>query len=1044
MTARNNLYLIILLLPISGFCMDISVNAKIAAIDVFNQQLKGDSLLTAITLDSAKTSYSNHNYNLAISQASKTLELSKKFPNSDFYIQSSLILARSNKELYLSSRKQTDFNNTLKYYLKVITTLESDDSKWLLPIVYREYGDFYFSLKLFDLTIKNYEKSFELIKDGYDYSLQKEIIEMLAHLYYQESNYEKAIDYYNVLHHLHNDLFEEINGINVLKTIAQISWEAKDYDQSISTYKTIYNYYLRTVNLEGQVNCLSLIGEVSYEAGNNDQADKSFKNYFSLVKNNPAILKAEKASLRYVRNLVTEGDIYAWSTDNGYWSDYETAIRYYHDAQKHTDFQKHADLASEILHRLGSIYLKQGDNKTSVTFFELSLYYAQKCKNLDLISENHIMLARAFDGIEEWKKAFDHYELHSSYNDSILQIAAIERKKIADKLINNDRENSRVEQTLDQIETQEIQELAVAQKELRNKKLENDLALLRQESSLNKMQIQNRILAEDSVKRNLLLAQEQWANEQYAQKIERLNIERKVKDLQIEDQLRKQELEKQRIKFLEQENNLARSKQAYYMLSIILISSVMVFVLAIYLQKRKANKKLRLQNEKIESQSTKLEQAYKNLELLSTIGRDITSTLIIEEIIETVYENLNTLMNASVLGIGVFESEENCLHFPGVREKNQRLNDINIDLSTENTLASYCFNHQTEINLGNYFESYHKYIKPENKPIPGDGNTTSIVYIPLTIGMKRLGVFTVQSFDDHAYNDYHLNIIRNIAIYTKIALENANVYHQLATQTQNLKTANLSIGKQNKLIEDQNEQLLSINEEKNNLMNILAHDLRNPLATAMSMTELVRYEKTNLSAEQYQASEIIWRGLNRMNNMIGKILDIKAVESQQVNLEYEVINANDIIRPLEKLFLIRADSKMIKMHFTSESEDSFIKVDKHYLIQIMENLISNALKFSPANKNIYINVVDLENHVRISVRDEGPGIPSGEQEKLFKKYQKLSTKPTGGEQSIGLGLSIVKKYVEVMKGRVWCESETGNGTEFFVEFIKEPVSVVSS
>ena len=171
--------------------MDIGLNTNTAALDVFNQQLKGDSLLTSITLDSARKSYAVHDYTKAISLAGKTLELSKKFPNSDFYIQSSLILARSYKELYLIDRKQSAFNNTLKYYLKVITTLESDDSKWLLPIVYREYGDFYFQLDLFELAIKNYDKALDIVSRIDDYKFQKEILKKLAKLNYQLKNYEQ-------------------------------------------------------------------------------------------------------------------------------------------------------------------------------------------------------------------------------------------------------------------------------------------------------------------------------------------------------------------------------------------------------------------------------------------------------------------------------------------------------------------------------------------------------------------------------------------------------------------------------------------------------------------------------------------------------------------------------------------------------------------------------------------------------------------------------------------------------------------------------------
>jgi signal transduction histidine kinase len=207
------------------------------------------------------------------------------------------------------------------------------------------------------------------------------------------------------------------------------------------------------------------------------------------------------------------------------------------------------------------------------------------------------------------------------------------------------------------------------------------------------------------------------------------------------------------------------------------------------------------------------------------------------------------------------------------------------------------------------------------------------------------------------------------------------------------------------------------------------------------MTELVRFEKGNLSAEQYQASEIIWRGLNRMNDMIRKILDIKAAESQNVLLEFGQINVNEILDPLENAFSAEAGQKRIKLHFLSESDELYIQADRNYFNQVIENLVSNAIKFSSSDSNIYIVLSDNDEHVRVTVQDEGPGIPTEELPKLFRKYQKLSTRPTAGEQSIGLGLSIVKKYVEVMKGRVWCESQVGVGSKFIVEFRKEAISV---
>lgn len=1034
--------LLIFLLPSVGICFATDVGKTSDLLEIFDSKMKGDSTMVALTLDSANSAYIAHDYTKAIDFAEKTFELSKKFTNSNFTVQSVLIIARSYRDIHLMGNSPSAFNNTLKYYVKAITALGSVDSKLELSKIYKEYGDFYANLELVDLTIQNYDKALNLVLSSSEYSFQKELAEKIANLNYDLGNLEAAISYFNILHSIHEKLNEDELEIDVLKTMAQLYRENKDFDNAIYASKEILSYYERIGDISSQITYLSNIGEISYEAGNRDQADKAFKNYFSLVKHDHKFLEEEIASLRYIRNLITEGDIYSWSMDNGYWSDYKTAIRYYNDAQKIADFQSYPDLASTLLNRIGTIYFKNKDYKTCITYFDLALFYGRKTGNLDFLSTNHIMLARVYDAVEKWKEATSHYELHAAYKDSIIQIAENERKALEEISVDNEKENFKVEQILDLIEAQERQELAVAERELINIALKRDLELFRQDLDLKDLLIQNQELDKESARRKYLLTMEKLENASNEEKIELLNSERNAQKLKLQNIEIENQNKKQQIKILEQQNSLASSQQAYYRLSIILISLILVFIIVVYIQKRKANVKLRGQNEKIEQQSEKLKQAYENLELLGTIGRDITSSLIIEEIIETVYENLNTLMDASVLGIGVYNQTKNQLHFPGVRERNQRLKDINIDLSEEKTLAAFCFNNQKEVVLDNFYKSYANYIQPDIIPIQGDGNATSIVYFPLTIGDKRLGVLTVQSFDDNAFTNYSVNIIRNIAIYTKIALENANVYRELEMKSLSLKRANKNIGQQNKLIEEQYQQLVSINEEKNNLINILAHDLRNPLATAMSMTELVLFEKENLSVDQHQASEIIWRGLTRMNDMIRKILDIKAIESQKIVLDFESLNIAEVVDSLQNNFEAAAKQKDIRMHFSIESDEPVIKVDRNYLIQILENLISNALKFSPYKRNIFIRVHENGHFVRISVRDEGPGIPENEINNLFKKYSKLSPRPTAGEQSIGLGLSIAKKYVEVMEGNIWCESKVGRGSEFIVEFNKEFLSVV--
>jgi signal transduction histidine kinase len=130
-----------------------------------------------------------------------------------------------------------------------------------------------------------------------------------------------------------------------------------------------------------------------------------------------------------------------------------------------------------------------------------------------------------------------------------------------------------------------------------------------------------------------------------------------------------------------------------------------------------------------------------------------------------------------------------------------------------------------------------------------------------------------------------------------------------------------------------------------------------------------------------------------------------------------------------------AESKEIKLHLNS-SAALHVEADVGYITQIVENLLSNAIKFSPARKNIFIDVAGNDDKVTVMVKDEGPGMTEDDKKKLFNKYQKLSARPTANESSTGLGLSIVKKFVEAMNGRIWCESEEGKGVSFFVEFAK--------
>lgn len=257
---------------------------------------------------------------------------------------------------------------------------------------------------------------------------------------------------------------------------------------------------------------------------------------------------------------------------------------------------------------------------------------------------------------------------------------------------------------------------------------------------------------------------------------------------------------------------------------------------------------------------------------------------------------------------------------------------------------------------------------------------------------------------------------------------------QLGRRNQEIMAQRDTLEEQKEQIEAQNQKLVELNEEKNHLIGIVAHDLRNPLSSILTVADLMKSERDKLSEEdQLECVEHIHEALNRMNQMITRILDVRAIEDQHLQLYPEKLEVAEVLREVLAEFSERARQKGIQMQ-ADLSEEAFATLDRAYTLQIFENLVSNALKFSPPQTEVCLCLKRQGDKVRAEVRDQGPGIAPEEQPKLFQKYQKLSARPTNGETSTGLGLSIVKKYVEAMEGSVWCESEPGKGAKFIVEF----------
>lgn len=265
-------------------------------------------------------------------------------------------------------------------------------------------------------------------------------------------------------------------------------------------------------------------------------------------------------------------------------------------------------------------------------------------------------------------------------------------------------------------------------------------------------------------------------------------------------------------------------------------------------------------------------------------------------------------------------------------------------------------------------------------------------------------------------------------------------YHQnrIKRAKNHIESKNTELRKHEEAIARQNEDLKKLNEDKNHFIRVLAHDLRHPLSHIQGLADILLMDPKNLSAEQKENLTYIKEANNHASNMISKLLDINAIENETIQPQFEETNVQDLLEKLEHQYRNTAQRKSIGFKWDLQEGLPTIDTDPYYCRQIFDNLINNALKYSPQESTVFIKAQEKADGITIAIEDEGPGIPEEDQKNLFKKFQKLSTKPTGNEPSTGLGLSIVKKYVQSIGGDVWYQKgETTGGGCFVVKLPKE-------
>lgn len=261
----------------------------------------------------------------------------------------------------------------------------------------------------------------------------------------------------------------------------------------------------------------------------------------------------------------------------------------------------------------------------------------------------------------------------------------------------------------------------------------------------------------------------------------------------------------------------------------------------------------------------------------------------------------------------------------------------------------------------------------------------------------------------------------------------------LEAQNKFIELQRKQIEKRNTDLSAQNHKLADLNHEKDMLMNIVAHDLKSPLARIMGLANLLGKEG-QLQSSQQEYLRLLKDVTQSNMDLIVDLLDVNALQTEKEEPKAMEFEVGQLLEERIAFFQYLSINKKIELHLNHELENP-VKSNPGYLSRIIDNLVSNAIKFSNKGSTVNVTAKIMDGSLILSVQDNGPGFSDEDKQLLYQRFKKLSARPTAGESSNGLGLAIVKTLIDRLHGEIILNSELGKGSEFIARI---PIKVTES
>lgn len=399
-----------------------------------------------------------------------------------------------------------------------------------------------------------------------------------------------------------------------------------------------------------------------------------------------------------------------------------------------------------------------------------------------------------------------------------------------------------------------------------------------------------------------------------------------------------------------------------------------------------------------------MEQQFGQIQILSQVTAQINAGLILDEVLNQVYESFRPLIPYDRIGFSLLEEDGQTARSRWVRSDAP---NIKIGVNYSGRMAGSSLQQIIETGQPRILNDLEAYLQehPNSKStqlILEEGMRSSLT-CPLIAMGKPIGFMFFSSMRPNAYQDAHVELFLEIAGQLAVIVEKSRLY----------------------------QQLVELNQLKSKFLGIAAHDLRSPIGIVKSFVQLfLGGYLGEVPASQRDILQRMDKSCQTMLGLIDDLLDVTAIEAGQLELKTREMDLTAYLEECHTTNAILAGAKSINLVLDLAPDLPQVVMDPDRINQVLNNLISNAIKYSFPNTVITLCARVTGDEVAIAVEDQGQGIPALELPKMFSEFGKTSVRPTGGEKSIGLGLAIVKRMVEAHGGRIWVESQVGVGSTF--------------